>query len=215
MPLRAWALWIAAALAFAPSLRAQPNRVNRLGAGSILVASRGLLDPNFAHTVVFIAQYSESGGVMGLVINKRSKIAISEALSVPEAKGRTDPLYLGGPVERTTLMALGRLPGPSGGAVNVLGDVYLVVDKTLLKKTLASSKGDSGMRIYAGYGGWSGPQLRQEVNAGAWYIMQGSAAVVFDANPASLWTRLIEKFESSVAMNFRPNGTTGQRPDSQ
>jgi putative AlgH/UPF0301 family transcriptional regulator len=204
MAVRAWAFWIAAALTCAPSICAQPNRINRLGAGSILVASRGLLDPNFAHTVVFIAQYSESGGVMGLVINKRSRIPISDALSVPEAKGRTDPLYLGGPVERTTLMALGRLPEPSSGAIRVIGELYLVVEKTLLKKTLAASKGDSGLRIYSGYAGWSGPQLRQEVNAGAWFIMQGSPGVVFDANPASLWTRLIEKFESSVALNVAP-----------
>jgi putative transcriptional regulator len=205
MAVRAWVFWIAAALACAPAVCAQPNRVNRLGAGSILVAARGLLDPNFAHTVVLIAQYSEDG-VMGLVINKRSRIPISDAVSIPEAKGRTDPLYLGGPVERTTLMALGRLPAPSSGAVRVLGEIYLVVEKTLLKTTLASSKGDSGLRIYSGYAGWSGPQLRQEVNAGAWFIMQGSPAVVFDANPASLWTRLIEKFESSVALNLPRGG---------
>jgi putative transcriptional regulator len=152
---------------------------------------------------VLIAQYSEDG-VMGLVINKRSKIAISDALSIPEAKDRTDPLYLGGPVERTTLMALGRLPGPASGAVRVMGETYLVVDKTLLTKTLVSSKGDSGLRFYSGYAGWSGPQLRQEVKAGAWFIMQGSAAVVFDANPASLWTRLIGKFESNVAVDLEP-----------
>jgi putative transcriptional regulator len=206
MAVRAWAFWIAAALACAPAVCAQPNRVNRLGSGAILVASRDLLDPNFAHTVVFIAQYSENGGVMGLVINKRSKIPVSDALNIPEAKGRTEPLYLGGPVERTTLMALGRLPEPSSGAVRVMGEIYLMVEKTLLKKTLALSKGDSGLRLYAGYAGWSGPQLRQEVRAGAWFIMQGSPAVVFDTNPASLWTRLIEKFESNVALNLPRSG---------
>src|SRR5512146_3321107 len=126
MALRVTAFWIAAALACAPSVCAQPRNANRLGVGSILVASRGLLDPNFARSVVFLAQYSDDG-VLGLVINKRSKIPLSDALSIPEANDRTDPLSLGGPVERTSLLALGRLTEASSGAVRVTGDIYLVV----------------------------------------------------------------------------------------
>jgi len=86
------------------------TRVKELAAGKILVARRELLDPNFAETVVLLLQYDEKGTV-GLIINRKTKIPISKlAKELEPAKGRTDPLYLGGPVEATGLMALLKSP---------------------------------------------------------------------------------------------------------
>jgi putative transcriptional regulator len=107
-------------------LTAQTTRTGVLGPGKLLVASRDLRDPNFAETVVLLVHYDDDG-VIGLVLNRRTKIPISRALEeVKGAKDRSDPIFLGGPVGRSGILALLRSRGKVEGAEHVFGDVYLV-----------------------------------------------------------------------------------------
>jgi putative transcriptional regulator len=201
MAFRGWGICVVAALAWAPSLAAQSTRTKDLAAGKFLVASRNLLDPNFVETVVLLVDYQEDG-VVGLVVNRRTRIPVSKALTVAEAKRRLDPVYVGGPVEESVVMALARLGTNPEGARQVSGDLYLISTKSLLAKTMASSLEASAFHVYLGYAGWTGPQLRHEVDIGGWFIFPGNATQVFDPDPATLWTRLIEKAEMQVAMNW-------------
>ena len=202
MALRDWFLCVLAALACAPSLAAQSTRGKDLAAGKFLVASRNLRDPNFAETVVLLVEFEEDG-VVGLVINRRTRTPISRVLSVEEAKRRPDPIYIGGPVEGTVVMALARSSADVAGAKRVFGDVYLISTKSLLAKSLASPIAASAFHVYLGYAGWSAPQLRHEMDLGGWYIFPGDAATVFDPDPSSLWNRLVEKTDTRIAM-FNP-----------
>jgi putative transcriptional regulator len=203
MALRGWFLCVLAALGCAAPLAAQSTSGRDLATGKFLVASRSLLDPNFAETVVLLVEYQE-GGVVGLVINRRTRLPVSRALSVEEAKGRAEPVYIGGPVEVTGVMALARSSADVAGAKRVFGDVYLIATKTLLDKSLASPIAANAFHIYLGYAGWSAPQLRHEMELGGWYIFPGDAATVFDGEPGSVWNRLIEKTDTRVAMFDHP-----------
>ncbi len=91
-----------------------------LAAGKLLVASRDLLDPNFAQTVVLLVRYGDDS-VVGLIINRRTQIPLARVFpELKEAKGQTDPIYRGGPVERTAALALLRYnsaPGASSRAM--------------------------------------------------------------------------------------------------
>src|SRR5205085_2507569 len=79
-------------------------------------------------------------GAVGLVINRRSTTPISKALEgIKAAKGRTDPIYTGGPVGRTGLLALVRSHAKLEQTEHVLSDIYMVSSKTVLEKALASS----------------------------------------------------------------------------
>jgi putative transcriptional regulator len=199
MPVRGWGFWVVTALALAPALNAQSARAKDLAAGKFLVANRKLLDPNFAESVVLLVDYQEDG-VVGLVVNRRTDIPVSKALTVAEAKRRLDPVFVGGPVEASVVMALARLKANPDGAKRVLGDLYLISTRSLLTKTMASSLESSSFHVYLGYAGWTGPQLCHEVDIGGWFIFPGDAALVFDPNPATLWSRLIEKAEMQIAM---------------
>src|ERR1700681_3550194 len=66
--------------------------------GQFLVASRELLDPSFARSVVLLVQHSEEGA-MGLVVNRPTKTTLAEAWKqVSEAPCPMNGLiYLGGP----------------------------------------------------------------------------------------------------------------------
>jgi putative transcriptional regulator len=171
-----------------------------LAVGRLLVASRDLGDPNFAKTVILLVRYDEDKGAAGLVINKRTDVPISRVFhDLKEASGRHDPVYIGGPVELNTVMALLKSASKPEGASRVFGDVYLISDRDLLTHTLASSADATGFHIYIGYAGWSAGQLQHEVDLGAWHIMPGDAATVFHADPDSLWPRLIQRTETHIA----------------
>src|ERR1022692_3641970 len=121
LPIAATVLCLEGAVRLA---EAQSMRPADLGAGKLLVASRDLPDPNFAKTVVLLVQYDEDG-VVGLILNRRSKVPISRVLDeVAGAKERPDPVYAGGPVGRTEVLALVRSRRPLGDAKRVFGDVF-------------------------------------------------------------------------------------------
>jgi putative AlgH/UPF0301 family transcriptional regulator len=193
-------LWIIAASAlWQTAAVAQSVRVEDLAAGKLLVASRDLLDPNFAQTVVLLVRY-DAESVVGLVINRRTQIPISRVFpELKEAKGQSDPIYRGGPVERTAALALLRARTKPEEAEHVFASISMISSRGLLEKTIAAGMDPSMFHIYLGYAGWTAQQLRGEVELGAWYIFPGNAATVFDADCETLWSRMIRKTEERIA----------------
>jgi putative transcriptional regulator len=171
-----------------------------LAVGKLLVASRDLGDPNFAKTVILLVRYGDDKGSVGLVVNKRTDVPISRVLNdLKEAHGHSEPVYIGGPVELNTVMALLKSANKPEGVARVFGDVYLIASKDVLTQTMASHPEPSAFHTYVGYAGWSAGQLEHEVDLGAWHIMPGDAAIIFHADPDSLWPRLIQRTESHIA----------------
>jgi putative AlgH/UPF0301 family transcriptional regulator len=197
--------WVAAyfglVLAFSAAARGQSgDTADKLAAGRLLVASRDLDDPNFAQAVVLLLQYSDDRGAMGLIVNRRTDVPISRVLEdLKEAKNRTDAVYVGGPVELESVLALLRAASKPGDAKRVFGDVYLMSSKELLEKTLASSVDANAFHVYLGYAGWGPGQLEHEVEVGAWHIMPAEAGEVFHSDPDSVWPRLIRRTETQIA----------------
>ena len=105
-----------------------------LAAGKILVARHSLEDPNFAETVIVLVQYDEDG-TLGLIVNRQTKLPVSRlARDLEGAKGRTEPLYLGGPVAVSGVMGLVRTAAKLEDAKRVFGDVYMISSKTRCRK---------------------------------------------------------------------------------
>lgn len=192
---------------------AQSMRPTDLGAGKLLVASPDLPDPNFAKTVVLLVQYDEDG-VVGLILNRRSKVPVSRLLDdVAGAKGRTDPVYAGGPVGRTEVLALARARRPPGDAKRLFGDVFLASSKEALEKCFSSAADADTLHVYLGYAGWTVPQLEHEMDLGAWYIFQGTVQAVFASDPDALWPHLIRETELRIAFSPRAAGAGWQPHD--
>jgi putative AlgH/UPF0301 family transcriptional regulator len=171
-----------------------------LAVGKFLVASRDLGDPNFAKTVILLVHYTEDQGGVGLVVNRATDVPMSRVFQdFKEAKSRTDPVYVGGPVELNSVLALLRTASKPGNAARVFGDVYLISNKDQLRATMASTAESSVFHAYVGYAGWGAGQLEHEVDLGAWHIMPADAATVFHSDPDSVWPRLIRRTETQVA----------------
>jgi putative transcriptional regulator len=178
----------------------QSRDTKDLGAGKLLVASRNLGDPNFAETVVLLVHY-DAEGVVGLILNRRTDLPLSRVFEGPAAKERSDPIYLGGPVETSAALALVQSPRPVEGAEHIFGGVYLISTKTLLERTISTRPDPGVFHVYLGYAGWATEQLRMEVGLGSWFIFQAHARTVFDLNPDSLWPEMIRKTELKLAMS--------------
>lgn len=176
-------------------LPAQSARPEDLGKGKLLVTPREAPDPAFAESVILLVQYDHNGAV-GLMVNHQTTVPISRALSdVKSASKRSDPMFVGGPVQRDSVMALVRSDAPVAETQHVFERLYFAISAQGLEQALASKKPPGELRIYAGYCGWAGGQLESEVERGGWYIFDRSAEMVFDSDPATLWSRLIEKTE--------------------
>ena len=176
----------------------QLKNAQDLGVGKLLVAARGLGDPNFAGTVILLVHFDGKGAV-GLILNRRTDVPLSRVLNLKAAKDRSDAVYLGGPVEPTAVVGLFESSAKVEKAENVFGRVYLISDKALFEKTI-SAKPDPGVfHVYLGYAGWTQDQLRTEVQLGAWFIFPADDATVFNSDPGSLWLEMIRKTQLRYA----------------
>lgn len=172
-----------------------PNRAtSRAGVtppavGRLLVARPSLPDPNFVDAVVLLLEYGDQEGALGVVVNRRSGLALEKALpDVKALAGRTDSLYLGGPVSLETVVVLLNGPDPPPTAVDILPDVYLIRGHDEL---LTSNLAEERVRFYAGYAGWSPGQLEEEIEQGVWEVLSGDSRWIFSDTPDETWERLI------------------------
>lgn len=187
------------------TLPAQSRNLEDLGAGKLLVASRDLGDPNFAQTVVLLV-HQDTQGVVGLILNRRSDVPLSRVLKdLKAARERTDPVYLGGPMEPPTVFALLKSPSRVEGAVAVFAGVYMISAKNLFEQTISTGPDPGVFHVYLGYAGWTNEQLRREVELGAWFIFPANAGTVFNSDPDSLWPQMIRKTELKFAESQAAN----------
>jgi putative transcriptional regulator len=168
----------------------------RITPGTLLVASEKLGDPNFEEAVVLITHRDDDGGVMGVVLNRPLEVTLAKAF--PRMHANTDPVFEGGPVSPEAVQALLRSPEKPEDAEHVAGDVYSVVHKKLLEKSISDRLPSAKFRVYLGYAGWGPGQLENEIRMGSWVTRRG-AKYAFDSDPESLWQRLDRESHSQVA----------------
>lgn len=180
-------------------LPVQSKNAKSLAAGKVLVASRNLGDPHFAKTVILLVHY-DAEGVLGLVLNHPTDVPLSRVLdTLKAAKDRSDPVYLGGPLETAAVFALLQSPAKPEGAEHIFGGVYLINSKPLFEQTVSAQPKPEVFHVYLGYAGWTQDQLRQEVELGAWFVFPAEAGTVFKADPDALWPEMIRKTEMQYA----------------
>ena len=173
---------------------AEPSR--RLGyrpqRGMFLVAGPRLPDPRFAHTVVLLLKYDETGA-LGLVINRPTQLSLRDALVTPPPGSADHLVYSGGPVEHQRLIALLRSPDAVGDAQHLFGDVYASGSFDTLRQTLERDGHAADVRTYVGYAGWSPGQLDAELARGDWIVTPADAESIFDAPPDEVWEGLMRR----------------------
>jgi putative AlgH/UPF0301 family transcriptional regulator len=166
------------------------------------VAMPALSDPAFAGTVIYVLDHSDTG-TLGVVLGRPSQVEIRDVLP-GWCDLAVDPgvFHVGGPCETDTALCLA--VSPAAVAVDgsplrrVAGDVYLVdldSDPTDLQEEL------NGLRVFAGYAGWSPGQLAGEIAEGAWACVPGrSGDVLSPASGPDLWREVMGRQTGRLAV---------------
>jgi putative transcriptional regulator len=178
--------------------------------GKLLVARRGMADPNFAETVILLLDYDEEGA-MGLVINLPTELGVAAALpNLDSMKQAGQSVYIGGPVALGQMLLLVRTRQMPEDSLHIFDDVYLSSSPALLDRLGRDGDEAPPFRVFAGHAGWSPGQLDGEVARGVWHVLPAESDWVFNEAPGELWRELIEK---SSAQWARYGGRVGRKVD--
>ena len=169
-------------------------------AGRLLLASTTLEDPNFARTVVLIGVHSEEGA-MGVVLNRPSTSTVGEAVpQLEELLDGEEPVFVGGPVQPTSIVMLAEFLDPAAAGLLVLGRIgFPAPDASLEELADATSR----RRVFAGYAGWGEGQLDAEVEPGDWIAQDALPEDVFSEEPEQLWSSVLTRKGGRYALLAR------------
>jgi putative transcriptional regulator len=170
--------------------------------GSLLVAMPALADPTFAGTVVYVLDHSDSG-TLGVVLGRPSQVEIRDVLpGWCDLAVSPGVFHVGGPCETDTALCLATCPDTTqdddSPLRRVVDDVYLVD----LDREPDELRDDlTGLRVFAGYAGWSRGQLAGEIAEGAWACVPGRADdVLSQASGPELWRSVMGRQTGRLAV---------------
>jgi putative transcriptional regulator len=156
--------------------------------GELLIAAPTLLDPNFARTVVLIADFNDEGA-MGVVLNRPAGVTVGDAApDLEPLVGAEEPIFTGGPVQPTAGVVLAEYePGEGQGRV-VFDGIALLPGLEELAEALPAVR---RTRIFAGYAGWGAGQLDGELEQDAWVVAPADEADPF--REGDIWSDALER----------------------
>jgi putative transcriptional regulator len=168
--------------------------------GRLLLAAPTLQDPNFARSVILIGAHSEDGA-MGVVLNRPSSVTVAEAVpQLGEAVGDDEPVYVGGPVQQSSIVVLAEFLDASQAGLLVLDTIgFPASDADLHDLVGTTLRG----RVFAGYAGWSAQQLEAEIDDGDWISHEAEPEHVFCELPSDLWRTVLTSMGGSYALVAR------------
>ena len=142
-------------------------------ANQFLIAMPGMVDPNFAGSLIYLFEHTERGA-MGLVVNRPTEVDLGTLFDKIELKLEIAPLlerpvYFGGPVQIERGFVLHE-PNPLiaySSSLVIPGGLTMTTSKDVLE-AVASGSGPRNFLMTLGYAGWGAGQLEEEITLNGW-----------------------------------------------
>ena len=142
-------------------------------ANQFLIAMPGMVDPNFAGSLIYLFEHTERGA-MGLVINRPTEVNLSALFDKIDLKLEIAPLleqpvYFGGPVqiERGFVLHESNPNLSYSSSLIIPGGLTMTTSKDVLE-AVAEGKGPRQFLMTLGYAGWGAGQLEEEISLNGW-----------------------------------------------
>ena len=182
-------------------------------ANQFLIAMPGMVDPNFAGSVIYLFEHTERGA-MGLVINRPTELDMGALFEKIEVKLEAEPVaeqpvYFGGPVqiERGFVLHEPTTEVVYSSSLVVPGGLTMTTSKDVLE-AVATGSGPSKFLMTLGYAGWSAGQLEEEITLNGWINVplsqQQMIEIIFN-------TPSIQRYERTMGLlGFDPSHLSGE-----
>ena len=165
--------------------------------GKLLLAAPALSDPNFRRAVVLVSEHNEEGA-MGVILNRPSPVTVGEAVpQLGDAIDDDNVVFVGGPVQPTSIVFLGEFLEPDLAALLVFGRIGFPAAETAVD---ALGDATERTRVFAGYAGWGPGQLDDELEHGDWFTEPALPQDVFTEEPAELWSAVLARKGGQFAL---------------
>jgi putative transcriptional regulator len=142
-------------------------------ANQLLIAMPGMMDDQFAGTVVYVCEHNPQGAI-GLVVNRPTNLELKDLFDRIELKLEIAPLekqpvYLGGPVQTERGFVLHPQADDIrySSSLTVPGGLAMTTSKDVLE-AVSTGQGPEQFLMTLGYAGWSAGQLEDEISKNGW-----------------------------------------------
>jgi putative transcriptional regulator len=159
-------------------------------AGQILIASSGLRDPRFDHTVILMVRHSP-GGALGIVVNRplgeRPLANLFDDIGEKNS-GITGSLriFYGGPVQPEIGFVIHSTDYHRPETIEIDGRVAMTSSRDILRD-IVNRHGPEKMLVAFGYAGWGPGQLESELQQRAWFTAAADSKLIFDEDRDKVW----------------------------
>lgn len=170
----------------------------------VLVATPGLMDPEYRQTVL-LATPTENGGHVGIILNRPTQRTLASLFPDHAASKKVlEPVFFGGPFGLTAVTAAVHAehsPGP--GSIGLLPGIFLAVGVQTIDRIIEEQP--NAARYYIGHVGWRPGELRYELDRGLWYVVNADPEIVFRKDMHNLWEDLLRTARQvSASLSFEP-----------
>jgi putative transcriptional regulator len=168
--------------------------------GRLLVATPLLGGGPFFRSVVAVLDH-DAGGALGVILNQPLDATVADVL--PEWSALVSSptaVFSGGPVSTDSALAVGVL-GPRDQPPTGWREMYDrvgLVDLDLPARVMEAQL--RGIRVFAGYAGWSPGQLEGEIAEGSWVVVDAYDDDLLSPNPEALWRQVLRRQGGDLAM---------------
>jgi putative transcriptional regulator len=182
-------------------------------ANQFLIAMPGMVDPNFAGSVIYLFEHTERGA-MGLVVNRPTEVDLATLFDKIELKLEIttlldQPVYFGGPVQIERGFVLHELTAQAlyRSSLAIPGGLIMTTSKDVLE-SVAAGNGPSRFLMTLGYAGWGAGQLEEEITLNGWINVplsqQQMIDIIFD-------TPFSKRYERTMShLGFDPSRLSGE-----
>jgi putative transcriptional regulator len=160
--------------------------------GRLLVATPAIAAGVFERSVVYVLDHDEDGA-LGVIVNRPLGASVAEFLpGWGELVNDPTCLFEGGPVATDSALAIGVVPR---GSAPLVGWRPMNGRVGLLDLEVPPPEGAelTGMRVFAGYAGWTSGQLEAEVEEGSWLVVEALDSDLFGPRPDRLWRDVLRR----------------------
>lgn len=165
--------------------------------GQLLVATSAIGAGPFWRSVVYVLDHDEDGA-LGVILNHPSDAGVDEVLpGWADWVNAPGCLFEGGPVGMDSALAV--------GVVQDVADRPLGWRQMTGRVGLVDLDGPEphdgeflGLRVFAGYAGWSSEQLEEEIAEGAWIVVPAQESDLMSPSPDLLWSEVLRRQRGEI-----------------